>query len=113
MKIIFEIFLSSKKESVKSTIRGSFTFFNFFFRTPKLRNKKIRNTQNFELKISQTSNTKEIRENIVKKFSQKYFCEKKIFCQKKFDNKDFRKKNFSKKKIRKKCYKQFWKFFYI
>ena len=53
--------------------------------------------------ISQTSNTKEIRENILKKiFAEIFLWKEKIFTKIKFVEKNFRKKNVSKKEIRKK-----------
>ena len=86
--------------------------YNFFSRTPKLQNKKIHNKQNVEYKISQTSNTKEIRENIVKR---KIYVKKnsiiKIFTKKKLVEKNFRRKNFSKKKFEKNVNNNFGNFF--
>ena len=55
--------------------------------------------------ISQTSNTKEIRENIVKKSSQIYFCKKKSLRQKKFDKKNVHQKKICIKKFSKKIKK--------
>ena len=81
----------------------------FFFRTPKLQNKKFA--------ISKISNKKfrKIHYFANIKYKRKIFVKRKIFAKKnlikniftktKFVEKNFRKKNFSEKKIRKKCYK--------
>ena len=79
----------------------------FFFRTPKFRIKYFA-----KYIILQTSNTKEILENIVKKMFAEIFLWKKKFSpqknsikkfvtKKKFVEKNFRKKNFRKKKFKK------------
>ena len=110
----FQIWYSSLKKKLQKKFTICFPYII-------LKNKKIRNNQNFEKKnfakyiISQTSDTKEIRDNIVKKIFAEIFVWKKNFRQKKFDKKNFhqkkicrknfRKKNFSEKNIRKKFFK--------
>ena len=96
---------SSLKKNRKNNLQ-------FFFPYTKIAKQKNSQLTKFRIKnfakyiISQTSNTKEIRENIVTKSSQKYFSEKKTFRQKKFDKKNFhQKKNLQKKNIRNKLLK--------
>ena len=92
---------SLKKKSQKK--------FTIFFSYTKIAQRKNSQQAKFRIKnsakyiISQTSNTKEIHENIVKRkiFAKKNSI-KKIFTKRKFVEKNFRKKNFSNEKIRKK-----------
>ena len=91
-------FIAEKKKLQKK--------FTIFFPYTKIAKQKNSQQAKFRIKnfakyiILQTSNTKEIRENIVKKIFAKE-NDKKIFPKKKFVEKNFRKENFSKKKIRK------------
>ena len=75
------------------------------FAISKISNKKLRKIHYFA-----NIKYKRIRENIVKKSLQKYFCDKKNFRQKKFDKKNFhQKKKCIEKNYRKKNSKKILK----